>query len=145
MNHSAAQVLKQYLIDIGYFEDDLGDDWAIFVGSLPDKPYRAAAVYDTAGLLDGRIQSSGEAIIHHGVQLRVRSDSYNVGWVKIHDAGVALSAAQNATVVLGTSTYTINNITTASSIVSLGPEEGSTRNVGFTSNFILTITLDDES
>ena len=147
MNHSPAQVLGQYMIDQGLFGSDRSADWALFVGSLPDKPTRCACVYDTAGMQDGRSIRSGQLFEHPGCQLRGRggSSDYELGFQKMNDAHEELSLAQNVWVYLDSSVYVIQNISATSTIIPLGMEPGSTRRMGWTCNFILTLSLEDES
>jgi len=147
MNHSPAQIIEKYLVDVGIFDNS---NWFLFIGSLPPSeegksPIRAAAVYDTTGLLDGRLMESGEVIKHPGFQIKLRSDNYELGWKKLSDAGDSLSLINNTTVIVDTSTYIVENVSATADITALGPEQGSTRYQLFVSNFILTVNLEDES
>jgi len=138
-----SKVLAEYLIGQAIFSNDMSADWALFVSSLPDKPTKAGVVYDTDGLKDGRIATSGESIIHHGVQLRVRSNDYVEGFAKIEDAVNLISTIKNISVVIGSKTYIINSVSQTSSIISLGVEEGTGRRISWTCNFLMTLTVED--
>lgn len=140
MNHSPAKILATWLIAQGVFVSTAGAEWKLFIAHQPAKPTRCAVLYDTSGINDGRLMSSGEQIVHHGIQLRIRSEDYQNGWVKIKAAMEDLAALTNGAVVIGADPYTIVNVSQTSSIASFGEENGSTRNYGWTVNFILTIT-----
>lgn len=147
MNHSPAVIIQKYLLDQDIFDQST---WFLFVGSLPPSeegkaPIRAAALYDTPGLLDGREAQSGVVVGHPGFQLKLRTDKYTDGWKKINDSGDSLSLINNTTVIVDTSTYIVENVSAVSMPASLGPEQGSTRYDLFASNFILTVNLEDES
>lgn len=142
---SPAQLLRQHLINESVFVDSQTADWSAFVSSSPHSPTRIGVLYDTTGLEDGRLMGTGEVIIHHGIQIRVRSEDYEAGWKKITEVTQRMAEAKNEVLVLSSIKYTIHNVSLASPIVALGAEKGSTRNQIWVSNFLLTVSLEDVS
>ena len=76
---------------------------------------------------------------HPGIQLRIRSNTGEIGYIKIEDIASALDKILNATVEMGGGKeYEIQNASRTSPIIPLGQEIG-TRRYLFTVNFLLTI------
>jgi hypothetical protein len=152
ISHSPAIVLYYHFFNDSFFADPEGDDYSPenpdFVGyvtSLPDEPDNAICVQDTVGRLDGRIHKTGETIVHPGIQVRVRSESFVLGWAKANEIKTALEQIKNDSVsvvdpISGTThTYTIHSATLTSPILPIGEgKEG--RRENFTINVVLTIT-----
>ena len=118
-------------------------DWPTFVGTLPDGdrvPDNALAVIDTAPLKDGRIMGSAP-LFHHGIQVLLRSFSYNPGYSKTLALAVALAAVANTEVEVESGvTYVLNNVTQFSGVIPLGQEQETTkRRWMFSVNFLATI------
>jgi hypothetical protein len=60
--------------------------WPCFLSAMPDGtgiPTEAVCIYDTIGQKDGRIQSSGEVIVHYGCQIRVRAITFLNAWAEM--------------------------------------------------------------
>lgn len=145
MNHSPSKVLSTYLIAAGLFTDDRGEDWALFISGMQDKPSKAGCLYDTAGVKDGRLMTTGEAIFHYGNQLRVRGLNYQTTRAKLQAVVNDLREVQNEEVTIGTDTYTIVAVSRTSDILFLGAEDGSKRRKVFVCNFLSTITMEESS
>ena len=146
MNDSPAEVLRQRLLDQGIGVDPVTNptaDFPIYLGQMPDfqgVKDRAIAVYDTAGLNDGRIQRTGETIIHPGMQVKVRHNKYKDGYAKADEISQELDNTPAGTVVtVDGSDYAINSLN-RSSIIPLGPEPDKRRRHSFTVNLLATIT-----
>jgi hypothetical protein len=77
---------------------------------------------DTAGTKDGRIQRTGETILHPGLQVRVRAADYATAWKMITWAMAAVDAAKRSTVGIGTTNYILHAFTTSGSPRKLPPE-----------------------
>lgn len=145
MTHPPAAVVRQLLIDESLFESDLGEDWAIFVSSLPAEPRRAACVYDSTPVADGRLMATGELVMHYGIQLRVRSPSYDEGRLHAQLAVDALAAvAQQAVTVSGT-VYTVAAVSLASGVFPAGYDDADSggRRMNWTANFLVTLSEDE--
>ena len=140
---SPAVILSEYLIDQGLFTAPSDEDsWPLYISSVPDADTvenDLGGIYDSEGLKDGRIMSSGETIFHYGFQVRVRSEDYQDGWDKLHEVNELLVAVTNEVVTVASVDYLVESISQISSIMSLGVEEGTKRRYNFTVNFLATI------
>lgn len=145
MSHPSSEILIKYLID----ETELftlstrGSTWPIFQNVLPGNKniQSAGVIFDTGGILDGRLMSTGETIDHPGIQVRVRSKDPSSGYNKLKDVCDKFASIHNASVEMADGTeYVINSITRISTILPIGidPE---TKLFEFTVNFIVSITL----
>ncbi len=107
MNHSPADVTAQLLIELGLATDPTaGGAWPVFVNGEPDAPDDCLTVYDEGGQDDGGLMA-GELQAHYGVQVRCRTRSQALGWIKleaIRDALGRLDANQTVAMVEGTPT-----------------------------------------
>ncbi len=146
MSNSPAEVLRQRLLDQGVGVDpdvDSSSDFPIYVGQMPDfvgAKDLAIAVYDTAGRNDGRIQRTGETLIHPGLQVRVRHNTYQDGYAKADEISQELDNTPAGTVVtVGGTDYVIDSLN-RSSIIPLGPEPDKRSRHSFTVNLLATIT-----
>ena len=143
LGKSPASILKEYLIGTsGLMSVPTNNStWPLYVSSIPDGSNvktNAGAVYDTPGINDPR-QMNGSWPIHHGIQLKIRSQSHEVGYVKIEALASALDEIDHDSVIINGVTYNIQNVSRTSSIIPLGLEEGTKRRYLFTLNFITTI------
>jgi hypothetical protein len=141
LNHSPAYVLAQHLISEGYgvAPGDSGE-WPLFVANLPDGDKAeddALALVDTSGVKDGRLMS-GTPLFHHGIQLRVRARAYNTGYNKAQTIASYLATIQNVEEEVDSITYTLNNVTQTTDVVSIGQGEARRREE-FSVNFLVTL------
>ena len=147
MNYSPAYILSQYLIDEGLaVEPSDSGDWPIFVASLPDGdeiPDDAIASIDTAGVKDGRLNETGENIIHYGVQIIVRSEihDYLSGYTKAQAIESKLETVDRNEVMIDSgNVFRLDNVSTTSGVVAIGQEEeNSKRRNLFSCNFLVTL------
>lgn len=111
MMHTPAEIVQQHLISESYGNsaDDDGD-WPTFYSSLPDDENEAICVYDAEGLADGRIQRTGETILHFGVQVRVRAKTHTEAWKKVHALLPVLDGTFRALVTVEETIYRIQAI-----------------------------------
>jgi len=144
-NHPTSKILQTYLVAEGLFSGTLSADYALYMNAFPPQPTKIAALFDTAGTRDGRLMESGETIFHEGVQLRVRGLDNEVVREKIQDVVTNLASLQNEEVEVDTSTYEIKSVSQTSPILPLGMTEDKGRKVDWVCNFLLTITLEEES
>lgn len=144
MDDSPALILKAFLIDNGFGVDpeiDTASDFPIYDGHLPDAAGikdKAIAIYDPAGTSDGRIQRTGETVIHPGLQVRVRDNKYRDGYKKSSEISTALDGIKRDTAIVGVNQYLILGVH-RSPIIPLGPEEDKRRRHAFTINATTTI------
>jgi len=141
LTQTPANILYQHLVNGGVFVNPAPDiDWPLYVGHLPDKdniPDKAAAIYDTTGVLDGRLMK-GPTVEHHGIQVKVRSDIYNDGYAKCTEVVDLFEAATQIVIVVDSGVFRIENVSRATSIAPLGVEDSQRRDL-FTINFLATI------
>lgn len=136
--HSPAQVLRQLLIDFGFGFDGTtlpAPAWSCYASSEPDVPDNCITVYDTAGQTFGREQNLGDTLEHYGLQFRVRSSVYDVGFVKTR----ALSKMLDESVRLNTvnvddATYLVYSVNRTGPILPLGKDTPASKRNVFTVN-----------
>ena len=137
--NSPAELLRASII-AGEFGTDPTDEeeWPVFVGHMPDEPDNAVCVYDTTGIMNGRIQSTGESIRHPGWQVRVRSSAHPTGYAKIASIRNHIDSIHREGIELSPYSYTIYAATLTGGVQALGQEAEVTRRDNFTINGILT-------
>ena len=141
---SPAFTLASYIIEnaIGVMTDPADeDDWPLYVSSMPDEPdieTNLGVLYNTTGIKDGRLMS-GVVIKHYGIQLRIRSNIYTIGFAKAETIMVALDSVFPDTIVIDAVTYRIYNVKRMSSVIALGIEKGTKGRFLFTVNFLVTL------
>lgn len=134
-----AAIIRKLLIDLGI--GTAAGSWPVFIAFLPDFPDNAIIVYDTAGILDGRIMATGEQIEHPGFQIRIRGPEYPVVLSKVSDIALGIDSQRKVSVALSVSeAYTVHNISRTGAPIPLGLEEiGDRKNFHFTVNGVATI------
>lgn len=140
---SPALVIRRWLIDSGLAPDSGSAPWAPFAAFLPDNPDTAIGIYDTTGVLQGRIMATGEQIEKPGVQVRVRSADYKAAYAKADEIRLRMdSLLPIVSVVLpgAGEEWQLSNIARTASITYLGIEEsGDRKRHNLTINATLTI------
>ena len=145
--NSPAVVLREYLIDQGVFtaEADAGS-WPLYVGHMPDAvgvPDNCAAIYDTAGIKDGRLMLAGLGILHPGLQIKVRARTYAAGWAKADAVRVAMDAIKRAEQEVDATDsfyrYRLDNLSQTGTVLPLGTEKGTKRRQLFSINYLATL------
>ena len=142
MKHPQSSIFRQLLIDADFLNESSDSEWPSFISSMPDGETvvsNCAALYDTPGLGDGRLMSTGENIIHFGVMIHVRSDDYMLGWDKLNDICQYAETVKNCLVIVESSSYNVVNIRQSSNQYSLGQEKTTKRREIFGCNFLLTV------
>lgn len=139
---SPAFVLSSYIIEeLELMTDPVdGDDWPLFSSHLPDGINSCGCMYDTTGIRDGRIMSTGEMVEHHGIQLTIRAAEYEAGRAKAEEIALALDATYNGSISIESGVdFELQNVKRMSSVVALGLEIDSKRNYLFTVDFLVTL------
>jgi hypothetical protein len=140
LEDSPAAVITAYLINEGKMYADTSNTWPMYVSSLPDGINvvdNAGAAYDTLPVKDGRLMS-GSLILHHGVQIKMRSVVYDDGWDKMQEIVSLLDTVVNELVTVGSNTYVISSIS-RNPVFPLGVEPGTKRRNLFTVNLLVTM------
>ena len=141
MIHTSAEILAQYMMDVGIFEmPSQAASWPLYIAFLParENGNDSAVIAETTGILDGRY-ADGKYVEHYGSQLRVRSLSYSEGYLKTYNASLELNSILNTPITLDGVFYRINNVSRTSSVIPLGVEENG-RGFSFSVNFLTTVT-----
>lgn len=142
MSAPPSDIVRQLLLDDS-LAGDVGESWPVYVGSLPDQPDNAIAVFDTAGTQEGRIMASGEKIIHPGIMVVVRNQDYIAGMSKTVAIARALDGVRGRfvqTVVDGnTEDWKILNISRQGDVNPLGIGDDDRQRYHFSVNAITTI------
>lgn len=123
MDHSAANVIRHYLVGAGYGvlrTTTPSGLWPIFTSRLPDSIDRAIMISNQSGLMDGRNLRTGQTITHPGLQVLIRDMSEEDGYDKAFAIATALDALKRETVVVNASTYIIQAVTRKGDIIPLG-------------------------
>lgn len=140
---SPMEIMASYITDVlGKMTDpDDKTTWPLYQGHIPDGEEvetNCGGIYDTAGINDPR-SMDGTVNEHPGIQLRIRARDYEIGFAKIEDIAAALDAVIRETIVVGSSTYRLQNVSRTTPIVSLGVEPGTKRRIAFTVNYLITV------
>lgn len=144
LSHSPADVIRRLLIQLGVGVAPGSSPWPVFITNEPDEPDNCITVYDTTGRGQGRVQITGEKDGHYGFQVRIRSSTSEVGYVKANAIAEALDRQVNRDVVtIGSSQYCIHAVSGRGDILPLGNESPVSERSLFTLN-ALTYLLELE-
>lgn len=143
---SPARVLADWLVGGGYAtRPAAAGAWPLAVGEEPGDPDNCLTLYDTAGIQSPRVMrkpSDGpQQVIHHGVQLRIRSSGSQTGWDKGNVIVTALSELKREYVTTQapeSKDYMIVAVTLTSPLVQFGKQEKNARRL-HSANFLVTI------
>lgn len=138
---SPAEILRFFLIGEALVDDPgvSSPTWPAFLSHEPDAPDECVTLTDTVGVKDGRLME-GSNILHHGVQVRVRSKTFSAGWTLMGQVAAALEAVVGEVVSPSSGeNYTLANVSQQGPINFIGLEEGTKRRFLFTLNFLITI------
>jgi hypothetical protein len=142
LDYSPAMVLFEYLTDAAIFTNPVYETtWPLYISNLPDGKGAVddcAAIYDTSGLVNGRI-SSGENIIKYGIQIRVRAKEYTDGWDKGQELVKFFESGAFEVEMPDGVAYEVLNMHQTTPYAATGVEEGSKRRMLFSVNFLVTI------
>lgn len=140
---SPAAIIGTLLVDTANKMTAPGDaeSWSLYYNYMPDKKgtiqKKVCCIYDSAGVLDGILMTTGEVIEHHGIQIRLRCEDYQEGWLKMKEVCAYLQQRKNITVVVGSSRFRVIHSTRTTSILREPPDEQ--RRFLFNVNFTTTI------
>ena len=131
LTHSPAVVIQQLFVDLSIGTLPVtGSDWPIAVSQERDTPDEFITLYDTASVMQGRTMSDGVKQEQSGIQVRIRAATYDANHTKASEIQNAIdSVVRNTSVTVGSSIYTVNAISRKSSIIHIGKEPSSDRDV----------------
>lgn len=115
-------------------------DWPIYIGTLPDSPDNLISIYDTTPIKDGRMMS-GETIIHPGIQIRVRSRGYTMGFDRLASVIANLDNLKRVQISYNSDSYLISSFQRTSDPLPLGVDPDNRLRQGFTVNGTVSLQL----
>lgn len=145
ISDSPAAIIANYLATLAMVTNPSeAEDWPVYISYMPDGGNvkdDCCAVYDTAGILDGK-RMDGIVNEHQGIQVKIRSKDYQTGWQKINDIARTLDVVESLSVEVIDSekNYTVHNISRKGCIFPLGLEVEGKRRYLFTVNFAVSIS-----
>lgn len=120
-----------------------GEDWPLYSPHMPDGASvktDCGVVFNTTGIKDTRSIRDGGMVEHPGIQIQIRTKDHDEGYAKIEDISLALDEVINETVIMGSDSYVIQNVSRTSPIAYLGVESITTkRRMFFSVNYLLTL------
>lgn len=146
--HTAANIIQKLLIagGLGTQPISTSTSWPVFINSQPDSPDSVITVYDTTGVLGGRLNPNGVFEEQFGVMVQVRGAGPTLGGKKARMIARYFDKSVSETIVTLTSgstsyQYMVHSVARQSPVNRLGAaEEGSSRNL-WTVNALVTISL----
>ena len=139
---SPAVILAEYIRDQETMSDP-GDntDWPLYISYMPDSvdiDSDCGAIYDTTPIKDGRLMI-GPVIQHYGIQIKIRSISHSIGWLKAENIITNLDAINYTLITIDGEEYQMNAVKRIGHIIPLGIELGTKDRQLFTVNFLVTL------
>jgi hypothetical protein len=115
--------------------------WQAFKGKDPTGINRTLTIYDTAGLLGGRVMANGKRNVKPGFQLKIKgaANEYDLAIKKLIAIRNALDAINKATITVEGTSYLLWAVHWISDIMFIGYEEKNER-PAFTTNGIITLS-----
>lgn len=139
--HEPSEIFRQMLIDLGLgTEGSAGSDWPAYATAEPNDPDNCVTIYDTQGMDDGRTMTDGEAWIHPGIQVRVRSKNQSVGFSKANSIRAAFCQVNSRQVSCDTSLYNVECVTHIGQILNVGQDVSPSKRRVHTLNVTTVIT-----
>lgn len=141
LNHSPARIIRDMIVDLGLgSEPSANTAWPVYADIEPDSPDPLIAVFDTAAVLQGRVQVSGQVQEFFGISILVRSANPSAGWTKANSVGIALDGlnAYQRSVSISANVYEVHSLNRRSGVISAGKGPNDKRNL-YTLNYITSI------
>lgn len=88
-----SRFIRKWLMDQSIIgnENAASASWPSTIAQVPTSPDNFVTLTDTFGILDGRNLSNGQAYNHPGIQVRVRSQSFDSAYMKGLEIQTSLS------------------------------------------------------
>jgi hypothetical protein len=133
-----SQIVAKVLIAKGVATAyNAGQPWPVYVSKEPAEPDCVVTTYDISGTTEPKT-GVGRLDGHPGIQVRVRANDYATAWAKAAAIALALDSVYSQTVVVGTTSYTVQSVLRLQDPIHLGNEAG-TQRVLFTINARITM------
>lgn len=139
IEHAGSDILAAYLISTGVVTlPSLVRPWPMSVSSMPSTtPDEYTTCYDTTGRVDGRYMKTGKTIDHPGFLIRFRGRVFRNVQKKAMEVFQKLDEIKMNSQSIGAKNYIIQSTKRTTTLISLGPEEGTGRLL-YTVNGIMT-------
>ena len=143
LNHSPADIMRYLLVNLDLGSDpDVGTnlgDWPIYVSTEPSLPDDVITVFGTTAIHQGRLQVDGEVQERDGIQIRVRSVGYPIGYAKIKAIATALDEVLYMDgVLIDSDSYAVHSWVRTSGPLELGKQPETKREL-FTLNGTIVV------
>ena len=140
LSNSPAEIVRKLLVDLSLgTEPSAGGSWPVYDGQVPDSPDDCIVVLDTAGVMLGRLQPTGEQVEDYGVQVTVRAAKHEDGYPKAEAISHALDqTVRNTPAVIGGNMYLVYRLQRKTQALPIGKEPQSSR-VLFTINALVAL------
>ncbi len=124
LDHPPARVLQAILVDSGIITNPPDNIWPAYVGFEPDLPDNCVTLFGTDGVDGGRENSGGERQEHHGIQIRIRSSTEEVGFVKARILAVYLDEEiLRKNITVDSSNYLVHSIKRTTDVTLIGRDK----------------------
>ena len=141
LTHPPSKVLIFYLQEEELVQfDSVTQEWFGTFGGMSTEADQAVSITDTTPMNDGSIMATGEYILHPGINVRIRSKDYDVGYNRAKAIQDKLATIKNVEVVMDEATnekVKIKSFGLVGGVSYVGREEQEERHY-FTLNGVLT-------
>lgn len=129
--HAPSDILRRVMVGLSLGtlpSDDLA--WPIFSAQDVATPDNIIVVRDTSGVIDGRIQQTGEMVEYPGIQIRIRGVDQPTAYVKAQAICYNLDRSVNRyPITLDSTAYLVETVSRKGSVLHLGKEPSSKRDL----------------
>lgn len=139
LTHSQCEIIAQVLLDLSLGTNDPTADWFVFRSSELNTPDNCITVYNTQGTTQGTTQINGELQIHHGIQIRIRGNDYQLTYRKANEISVQLDQLQQRNVTIDSSNYIVASARRTGDVNDLGTEVPTSKRRIFTINAVVAL------
>lgn len=140
LSHSPADILRRALTDLTLGSDPPAGPWPVYTSLEPGSPDNTVTVFDSVGLGHGREHTRGERQEHHGVQVRVRSNTHTAGYSKARAIAVALDQdLLHTEVEFDGALYRIWSVSRTSDVLAIGKESPASARRLFVVNALISV------
>lgn len=143
--HSPAHILAELYWGLNLGVRPPASGWQITINQSVTSPDTLITLFDTAGLMDKRIQRTNEKPGQDGIQVRVRAQTHPVAYKKASDLALALDNVVRTQVLIAAGNglpqkrYLLHVVRRTTQPIYIGIEEGTPRLL-FTVNALVKVT-----
>lgn len=94
----------------------------LMVSSLPDQPDSCGSIYDTQGIVAGRLLASGRVIQKYGLQIRARGTDYGVVFRSLAGVAYTLARIKRMPLTVAGNSFVIDSVMQTSPVISMGQD-----------------------